>query len=141
MADTYRLLSIIMFISAGCFGIASIVVFIVLRVDRAIGNVTGITAKRTIKRQNEEIHKSINRVKRYEYEKLNLAEIDEKTTAKLNDEDKTELLKNKETEEDITEMTDSTAVLVNNKNDLMDNNMDFEIIKSITYMSLGEFDI
>lgn len=141
MADTYRLLSIIMFISAGCFGIASIVVFIVLRVDRAIGNVTGITAKRTIKRQNEEIHKSINRVKRYEYEKLNLAEIDEKTTAKLNDEDKTELLKNKETEEDITEMIDSTAVLVNNKNDLMDNNMDFEIIKSITYMSLGEFDI
>ncbi len=141
MADTYRLLSIIMFISAGCFWIASIVVFIVLRVDRAIGNVTGITAKRTIKRQNEEIHKSINRVKRYEYEKLNLAEIDEKTTAKLNDEDKTELLKNKETEEDITEMIDSTAVLVNNKNDLMDNNMDFEIIKSITYMSLGEFDI
>lgn len=141
MADTYRLLSIIMFISAGCFGIASIVVFIVLRVDRAIGNVTGITAKRTIKRQNKEIHKSINRVKRYEYEKLNLAEIDEKTTAKLNDEDKTELLKNKETEEDITEMIDSTAVLVNNKNDLMDNNMDFEIIKSITYMSLGEFDI
>lgn len=141
MADTYRLLSIIMFISAGCFGIASIVAFIVLRVDRAIGNVTGITAKRTIKRQNEEIHKSINRVKRYEYEKLNLAEIDEKTTAKLNDEDKTELLKNKETEEDITEMIDSTAVLVNNKNDLMDNNMDFEIIKSITYMSLGEFDI
>ncbi|MGN0384155.1 MAG: hypothetical protein ACI4DS_07785 [Eubacterium sp.] len=70
MASTYGTISMIMFILSVLLFVVSIILFFAFRVDKAVGNVTGITAKKSIKKKNESQAVNYNKLRRFEYEKM-----------------------------------------------------------------------
>lgn len=54
MADTFKVISIILFILAAIFFIASIIIFIYFRINKIIGDLSGHNEKKSIKRMQNQ---------------------------------------------------------------------------------------